>query len=172
VNHENCDIDVDGVEVMDEPDEDDDISDLLRDLAGGLDDRGDFEHNSPDLDPCEELVAEFHEDGAYANNSNEYEYVLVDRTNLAPPVQQPHRSSSSPFVQPNTYPTASSMQRPHSRPIPTTRVVQPPQTSLIPTDSVVQTPQSSPDGVGPSRNGDANHVSHDDYVMFSSLFFF
>ena len=57
VNHENCDIDVDGVEVMDDPDEDDDISGLLRDLAGGLDDRGDFEENSPDLDPCEGLVA-------------------------------------------------------------------------------------------------------------------
>jgi hypothetical protein len=41
VNHGNYDGDGDGVEVMDEPDEDDDISSLLRDLAGGLDDRGD-----------------------------------------------------------------------------------------------------------------------------------
>ncbi|CAD6270009.1 unnamed protein product [Miscanthus lutarioriparius] len=57
VNHGNCDSDGDGVEVMDESDEDDDISGLLRDLAGGLDDRGDFEDNSPDLDPCEDLVA-------------------------------------------------------------------------------------------------------------------
>jgi hypothetical protein len=52
VNHGNCDGDSDGVEVMDESDEDDDISGLLRDLAGGLDDRGDFEDNSPVLDPC------------------------------------------------------------------------------------------------------------------------
>jgi len=31
----------DDVEVVDESNEDDDISDLLRDLAAGLDDRGD-----------------------------------------------------------------------------------------------------------------------------------
>jgi len=117
-------------------------------------------------------VAEFHEDGAYANNSNEYEYVLVRRTNLAPPVQQPHRSSSSPVVQPNTSPAASFMQHHHSSPIPTTTVVHPPQSSPIPTDPAVQSPQCSPDGAGPSRNGDANHISHDDLVMFSSLFNF
>jgi hypothetical protein len=54
VNHGNCDSDGDGVEVMDESDEDDDISGLFRDLAGGLDDRGDFESYSGS---CEELVA-------------------------------------------------------------------------------------------------------------------
>jgi len=106
------------------------------------------------------------------NNSNEYEYMLVRRTNLAPPVQQPHRSSSSPVVQPNTSPAASFMQHHHSSPIPTTTVVQPPQSSPIPTDPAVQSPQCSPDGASPSRNGDANHISHDDLVMFSSLFNF
>jgi hypothetical protein len=30
---------------------------LLRDLAAGLDDRGDYEENSSDPDPCEQLVA-------------------------------------------------------------------------------------------------------------------
>ena len=98
--------------------------------------------------------------------------MLVRRTNLAPPVQQPHRSSSSPVVQPNTSPAASFMQHHHSSPIPTTTVVQPPQSSPIPTDPAVQSPQCSPDGAGPSRNGDANHISHDDLVMFSSLFNF
>ena len=106
------------------------------------------------------------------NNSNEYEYMLVRRTNLAPPVQQPHRSSSSPVVQPNTSPAASFMQHHHSSPIPTTTVVHPPQSSPIPTDPAVQSPQCSPDGASPSRNGDANHISHDDLVMFSSLFNF
>jgi len=99
-------------------------------------------------------------------------YVLVRRTNLAPPVQQPHRSSSSPVVQPNTSPAASFMQHHHSSPIPTTTVVHPPQSSPIPTDPAVQSPQCSPDGASPSRNGDANHISHDDLVMFSSLFNF
>jgi hypothetical protein len=47
----------DDVEVVDESNEDDDISDLLRDLAAGLDDRGDYEENSSVPDPCEELVA-------------------------------------------------------------------------------------------------------------------
>jgi len=115
---------------------------------------------------------EFLEDGAYADNSNEYEYVLVRRTNLASPVQQPHRSSSSPFVQPNTFPAASFMQRPHSSPIPTATDVQPPQSNPIPTAPVVQPPQSSPDGAAPSRNGDANRISHADLVMFSLFFIF
>ena len=53
VNHGNYDTN----EVMEEPNEDDDISDLLRDLAAGLDDRGDFEDTSSFVDPCEELVA-------------------------------------------------------------------------------------------------------------------
>ena len=47
----------DDVEVVDESNEDDDISDLLRDLAAGLDDRGDYEEDSSVLDPCKELVA-------------------------------------------------------------------------------------------------------------------
>jgi len=115
---------------------------------------------------------EFLEDGAYADNSNEYEYVLVRRTNLASPVQQPHRSSSSPFVQPNTFPAASFMQRPHFSPIPTATDVQPPQSNPIPTAPVVQSPQSSPDGAAPSRNGDANRISHADLVMFSLFFIF
>jgi hypothetical protein len=38
-------------------DEDDNISDLLRDLAAGLDDNGDFDGNNSDLETCEELVA-------------------------------------------------------------------------------------------------------------------
>jgi hypothetical protein len=113
-----------------------------------------------------------HGDGAYADNSNEYEYVLVRRTNLSPPVQQPHRSRSSPSAQPNTFPAASFMQRPHSSPIPTATDVQPPQSSHIPTAPVVQSPQSSPDGAAPSRNGDANRISHADLVMFSSFFNF
>ena len=36
----------DDVDLMEESSEEDDISALLRDLAGGLDDRGDFEDNS------------------------------------------------------------------------------------------------------------------------------
>jgi hypothetical protein len=48
VNHGNYDYN----EVMEEPNEDDDISDLLRDLATGLDDRGDFEDTSSFVDPC------------------------------------------------------------------------------------------------------------------------
>ena len=50
-------LDGDDVEVVDESNEDDDISDLLRDLAAGLDDRGDYEEDSSVLDPCKELVA-------------------------------------------------------------------------------------------------------------------
>jgi len=42
---------------VDESNEDDDISNLLRDLATGLDDRGDYEEDSSVLDPCKELVA-------------------------------------------------------------------------------------------------------------------
>jgi len=42
---------------MEETDEDDNISDLLRDLAAGLDDNGDFDDNNSDLETCEELVA-------------------------------------------------------------------------------------------------------------------
>jgi hypothetical protein len=53
VNHGNYDTN----EVMEEPNEDDDISDLLRDLTASLDDRGDFEDTSSFVDPCEELVA-------------------------------------------------------------------------------------------------------------------
>ena len=53
MNHGNFD----GVELMEETDEDDNISDLLRDLAAGLDDKGDFDDNNSDLEPCEELVA-------------------------------------------------------------------------------------------------------------------
>ena len=51
------DFDGDDVEVVDESNEHDDISDLLRDLAAGLDDKGDYEENSSVPDPCEELVA-------------------------------------------------------------------------------------------------------------------
>jgi hypothetical protein len=47
----------DGGEVVEESDEEDDISDLLRDLAAGLDDRGDFDDNTSVLEPCAELVA-------------------------------------------------------------------------------------------------------------------
>jgi hypothetical protein len=42
---------------VEESDEEDDISDLLRDLAAGLDDRGDFDDNTSVLEPCVELVA-------------------------------------------------------------------------------------------------------------------
>ena len=47
----------DGCEVMEESNEDDDIAGLLRDLAAGLDDRGDFDDNSSVLEPCAELLA-------------------------------------------------------------------------------------------------------------------
>jgi hypothetical protein len=40
-----------------ESDEEADISDLLRDLVAGLDDRGDFDDNTSVLEPCAELVA-------------------------------------------------------------------------------------------------------------------
>jgi len=53
VNHGNYD----GVELMEETDKDDNISDLLSDLAAGLDDNADFDDNNSDLEPCEELVA-------------------------------------------------------------------------------------------------------------------
>jgi hypothetical protein len=53
VNHRNYD----GAEVLEESNEDDDISDLLRDLAAGLDSRGDFDDNSSILEPCAELAA-------------------------------------------------------------------------------------------------------------------
>jgi hypothetical protein len=46
-----------GIEATEESNEDDDISDLLRDLVAGLDDRGDFEDNSSVIEPCEELVS-------------------------------------------------------------------------------------------------------------------
>jgi hypothetical protein len=42
---------------MEESNEEDDISDLLRDLAAGLDDSGDFDDNTSELEPCAELVA-------------------------------------------------------------------------------------------------------------------
>jgi hypothetical protein len=38
-------------------DEDDNISDFLRDLAASLDDNGDFDDNNSDLETCEDLVA-------------------------------------------------------------------------------------------------------------------
>jgi hypothetical protein len=47
----------DSGEAMEESNEEDDISDLLRDLAAGLDDRGDFDDNTFELEPCAELVA-------------------------------------------------------------------------------------------------------------------
>jgi hypothetical protein len=47
----------DGGEVVEESDEEDDISDLLRDLAAGLDDRGDFDDNTSVLEPCAGVVA-------------------------------------------------------------------------------------------------------------------
>ena len=53
VNHGNFD----GVEVTEQCNEDDDISCLLRDLAAGLDDRGDFEDNNSVLEPSAELLA-------------------------------------------------------------------------------------------------------------------
>ena len=53
VNHGNFD----DAEVIEESYEDDDISGLLRDLAAGLDDRGDFDDNSSVLEPCAELLA-------------------------------------------------------------------------------------------------------------------
>ncbi|XP_039805278.1 uncharacterized protein LOC120669560 isoform X2 [Panicum virgatum] len=42
---------------MEESNEDDDIAGLLRDLAAGLDDRGDFDDSSSVLEPCAELLA-------------------------------------------------------------------------------------------------------------------
>jgi len=46
----------DDVDLMEESTEEDDISELLRDLACGLDDRGDFEDNSS-VQPSDELLA-------------------------------------------------------------------------------------------------------------------
>jgi hypothetical protein len=46
----------DDVEGVDESNEDDDIPDFLRDLAAGLDDRGDYEEDSSVRDPCMEPV--------------------------------------------------------------------------------------------------------------------
>ena len=43
--------------VLIEEAEDDEISELLRDLAGGLDDGGNFEDNSSDLQPSDDLRA-------------------------------------------------------------------------------------------------------------------
>ena len=45
------------IEVIEESNEDDDISGLLRDLAAGLDDRGDFDEDSSVLEPSVELHA-------------------------------------------------------------------------------------------------------------------
>ena len=42
----------DGDEVIEESNEDDDIASLLRYLAGGLDDGGDFDYDSSVLEPC------------------------------------------------------------------------------------------------------------------------
>ena len=53
MNHGNYD----NNEVMEESNEDDDISNLLRDLAANLNDRGDFEDTRYFGDPYEELVA-------------------------------------------------------------------------------------------------------------------
>jgi hypothetical protein len=44
-------------EVIEDSSEEDEISDLFRDLAAGLDDRGDFEDNSSTLETCPDLVA-------------------------------------------------------------------------------------------------------------------
>jgi len=46
----------DGAVLIEEA-EDDEISELLRDLAGGLDDGGDFEDNSSDVQPSDDLRA-------------------------------------------------------------------------------------------------------------------
>jgi hypothetical protein len=61
------------------------------------------------------------------------------------------------------------MQPPQSSPIHTAPVVQPPQSSSIPTAPVVQPHRCSPISAAPSSNGDANRMSHADYVMFSSF---
>ena len=53
VNHGNYD----DAEVIEEPNKDDDISGLLRDLTAGLDDKGDFEDNSSIIGCCDELAA-------------------------------------------------------------------------------------------------------------------
>jgi hypothetical protein len=53
VKHENYD----NNEVMEEPNEDDEISDFPIGLAASLDDRGDLEATSSFADSCEELVA-------------------------------------------------------------------------------------------------------------------
>ena len=53
MNHGNFD----DAELMEDCNEDGDISGMLRDLAAGLDDRGDFEDNSSVLEPCVELLA-------------------------------------------------------------------------------------------------------------------
>ena len=42
----------DGDEVIEESNEDDDIASLLRYLAVGLDDGGDFDYDSSVLEPC------------------------------------------------------------------------------------------------------------------------
>ena len=55
VNHD--DGNYDDAEFIEDSSEDDDISDFLRDLAAGLDDRGDFEDNGSTLEPCPKLVA-------------------------------------------------------------------------------------------------------------------
>jgi hypothetical protein len=61
MNHQNYAAAAEGIEdsaeVIEDSSEDDEISDLLRDLAAGLDDRGDFEDNSSNLETCPELVA-------------------------------------------------------------------------------------------------------------------
>jgi len=54
MNHENYDA---AAKVIEDSSEDDEISDLLRNLAAGLDDREDFEDNSSTLETCPELVA-------------------------------------------------------------------------------------------------------------------
>ncbi|WVZ71931.1 hypothetical protein U9M48_020459, partial [Paspalum notatum var. saurae] len=53
MNHGNSD----GVDIVEESNKEDEISELLRDLACGLDDRGDFEDNSSVVQSTEELKA-------------------------------------------------------------------------------------------------------------------
>jgi hypothetical protein len=55
VNHDNGNYD--DAEFIENSCEDDDISDFLRDLAAGLDDRGDFEDDGSTLEHCPELAA-------------------------------------------------------------------------------------------------------------------
>jgi hypothetical protein len=55
MNHDTCDV----PDFIEQPSEDDDISELINDLACGLDDRGDMEHDGP-FEPSNEDVAAIH----------------------------------------------------------------------------------------------------------------